>query len=79
MSKKDLKKRTTDLMRRLAEGLDQVFNGDERPKKHAFVLLVMPFDAPPGARVNYVSNGVREDIVAMLKEVIEKYEREDKA
>lgn len=38
------------------------------------VLLVAPFDAPPDARVNYISNGQRTDIVTMMKEVVARFE-----
>lgn len=56
------------LMQRTMEALVQVFPGC------AVVLLVAPFGAPPGARVNYIGNGKREDIVTMMKEVIARFE-----
>lgn len=40
----------------------------------ALVLLVAPFNAPVGARVNYIGNGKRADIVTMMKEVVARFE-----
>lgn len=42
--------------------------------KCAIALMVAPFDAPVGARVNWISNGKREDMVVMLKEVVARFE-----
>ncbi len=56
------------LMQGTMAGLEQLFPGC------ALVLLVAPFGAPPDARVNYVSNGQRDDIVVMLKEVVGRFE-----
>jgi len=66
--------RTRRELQTLAQILDEQFNGDIRPKKNAFVLLLMPFDAPAGARVNYVSNADRKDIIVMMKEVLARFE-----
>jgi hypothetical protein len=63
-----------DQMNAIAQVLDEAFNGTERPKKNAFVLLLAPFDGPEGARTNYISNGRREDILVMMKEVIARFE-----
>ena len=65
---------TRSLLNTLAGVLDDAFNGDVRPKKTAFVLLVMPFGGPEGARTNYVSNADRKDIVVMMKEVVARFE-----
>lgn len=40
----------------------------------AIALLVAPFDAPEGARVNWVSNAQREDMLILLKEVSARFE-----
>jgi hypothetical protein len=40
----------------------------------AVILLVAPFNAPKGARTNYISNGKREDIVVYLKELVARFE-----
>jgi hypothetical protein len=67
------------LMQYLAAGLDKAFNGELKgyDRKVAFVLLTANF-AKPGepaeGRTNYISNGKREDIVAMLKEVVARFE-----
>jgi hypothetical protein len=42
--------------------------------KCGIVLLVVPIDAPEGARVNYVSNADRPEMIAMMKEVIARFE-----
>lgn len=64
---------TKSTMNAIASSLDDVFNGNG-PKKVGFVVLVMPFDGPEGARTNYVSNAKREDILVMLKEVVARFE-----
>ena len=63
-------------MNALADDLDEMFNGEReanQPKRIAFVLLVTEFGNMKG-RVNYISNGHREDIVVMLKEVVARFE-----
>lgn len=62
------------LMNDIAATLDRALNGDQRPKRNAFVLLIAPFDGPAGARTNYISNADRKDIVVMMKEVIACFE-----
>lgn len=69
--------RTKRELQTLAIVLDEHFNAgkdSKDPKRIGFVLLVMPFDAPEGARVNYVSNTNRADTVVMLKELIARFE-----
>lgn len=44
------------------------------PPGVAVVLLVAPFNAPVGARVNYIANANRADIVLMMKEVVGRFE-----
>lgn len=65
---------TNELMRAMAASLDEVLNGNSRPKKNGFALLVFPFDGPDGHRTNYVSNGQREDIIVALKEIVARFE-----
>jgi hypothetical protein len=63
-------------MNAVAQGLDEVFNGEARGKdrKVGFVLLVFPYGEGEG-RCNYISNGAdRKDIVTMLKEQIKRFE-----
>lgn len=65
-----------EAMNDIAKSLDSIFNGEAKgkAKKNAFVLLLMPFDGPPGQRVNYIANADRKDVVVMLKEVIARFE-----
>lgn len=63
--------RTTDpsaLLQGSMRGLEGIFPGC------AITLLIAPFEAPPGARVNYVSNAKRPDMIAMLKEITARLE-----
>jgi hypothetical protein len=61
-------------MQDVAASLDRFFNGDVRPRQTGFVLLVFPFGHHDGQRCNYISNGSREDIVVMLKEMVARFE-----
>lgn len=63
------------LMQGLAEGVDRILNGNKRPRETAFVLLVAGFGQIEGGRVNYISNGSREDMIAMMKEYIARKDR----
>lgn len=65
-----------DRMNAIARALDQSLNGDARgdDRKVGFVLLVFEYGEHEG-RCNYISNGARrEDIVAMMKEQIKRFE-----
>lgn len=60
-------------MNELARFIDMQFNGEARPRKTGFVLLVFPFGE--GGRCNYISNGAdRKDIVALMREQIKQFE-----
>ncbi|OHT19949.1 hypothetical protein BHE75_01942 [Sphingomonas haloaromaticamans] len=61
-------------MNAIAGALDQQFNGDARPRKIAFVLLVAEFGQIDGGRVNYISNADRADTISMMKEWIARAE-----
>mgnify|MGYP001094293769 CR=1 FL=1 len=66
-------------MKHLAEALDGVLNGEPPPpetwkKRWAFVLLTAEFGVIRDGRVNYISNGEREDMVAMLRELLARFE-----
>lgn len=65
-----------EVMQAVAKVLDSTFNGEATgdDREIAFVLLIAPFGGEPGRRTNYVSNGRREDIIAMMREVIERFE-----
>lgn len=64
------------MMNDLAEGLDKIFNGcaTGKDKKIAFVLLTAKFGDIVEGRVNYISNGERDDMVSMLKELLARFE-----
>jgi hypothetical protein len=68
------------MMNALAETIDRLFNGQglpglaPPPKKIAFVLLTAKFGDYDDGRVNYISNGERSDIIAMMKELIARFE-----
>jgi hypothetical protein len=64
------------LMNELAVRLDKIFNGEGKGKDRGtgFVLLVFPFGSTDG-RCNFISNGAnRQDIVALFKEMIARFE-----
>jgi hypothetical protein len=61
------------MMNALAHGIDQILNGEKRPKETGFVLMVFPFEGHEG-RCNYISNAQRADIVIMLKEQLKRFE-----
>lgn len=61
-------------MNTLAALIDRALNPHDGPPTACFVLLVAHFDQISGGRVNYVSNGQRDTVVAMMKEYIARYE-----
>lgn len=64
------------VMNRIAHSLDNILNGEERPKRNGFVLLIFPFDGREG-RANYISNAERADVMTLLKEQIVRFEAQD--
>jgi hypothetical protein len=63
-------------MAAIACALDELFNGSVKgpARQTGFVLLAFPFGEREG-RCNYISNGAdRRDIVAMMKELIKRFE-----
>lgn len=61
------------LMNTIARAVDDALNGPKLPgvkRRIAFVLLVAEFGKMEGGRVNYISNGNREDMIAMLREYL---------
>lgn len=58
----------------LAQTLDEVFNGSLRGEQRrvGFVLVVSEFHRVSG-RVNYISNGNRADMTAMLTELLARF------
>jgi hypothetical protein len=71
---------TTELMQGVASALDDCLNaGAKRPedKKVAFIVLLANFGEVSGGRVNYVSNANRDDALAILKELVKRWENEE--
>jgi hypothetical protein len=56
------------IMQAVMSGLTKIFPGC------AIALVVAPFDAPVGGRANWISNGKREEMLVLLKEVVARFE-----
>ena len=72
-----IQQRYREQMQAVAQGLDEVFNGDARghDREIGFVLLVFPFGDVDGARCNFISNGAnRRDVVTLMREMIARFE-----
>jgi len=71
----DRKNATKDAMNAIADGLEQILNGElNTERKNGFVLLVFPYGDESGI-CNYVSNGAdRGDIIRMFKQQIKRFE-----
>lgn len=52
----------------VARGLDDIFNGEARPKRIGFAMFVFEFGRTAGGQVNYVSNASREDMLTAVRE-----------
>jgi hypothetical protein len=63
-----------EIMRNLAGVLDRFFNPGPGAKKIGFVLLSARFGDIQDGRVNYISNGERADMLAMMHELIARFE-----
>lgn len=61
-------------MNRVAQVLDTQFNPVKGVKTIGFVLLISEFGKIEDGRVNYISNGERADMIAMMKEYIARHE-----
>lgn len=61
-------------MNALAKAIDAVLNPDGKPRTLGFVLLSVEFGQIDNGRVNYISNGDRSDMIAMMKEFIARVE-----
>lgn len=64
-------------MNDLARKIDRWFNGKPKPNKKpkvGFILLTAEFGKMEGGRVNYISNGEREDMITMLREYLARVE-----
>ena len=64
-------------MNKLARTIDEYFNGKRKPgkeRKVGLILLTAEFGKIDGGRVNYISNGDRETMIAMLREYLARVE-----
>lgn len=55
-------------MNAIAQVLDETFNPAPAVQRVGFVLLTFEFGKTEGGRVNYISNGERQDTIAAMKE-----------
>lgn len=76
MSEQPIQQQFADQMRVTAQVLDELFNGKNKgaSREIGWALLVFPFDCPPGARTNYISNANRSDMINSMKEFIARAE-----
>ncbi|MFL5655952.1 MAG: hypothetical protein ACJ8CB_17465 [Ktedonobacteraceae bacterium] len=67
---------TYRIMNTLASVLDETFNDELKGKdRHTgFCLMVFPFHGDQESVANYVSNANRDDMLAMLKKLVERFE-----
>jgi hypothetical protein len=70
----EISEKYRESMNALAHALDEMFNGDKTgiDRTVSFVLLVGDFGVTE--RVNYISNSERSDIIAMMKEIVARFE-----
>lgn len=64
----------TGMMNSLVKMLDGTFNIPGQPKEVGFALLIFKFGEIDRARMNYISNAQREDMLCALKEMVAKME-----
>lgn len=77
MSHGPIQKRYHKTMNRIAKAIDEAFNGKRKPGKKptvGFILLTAEFGKMEGGRVNYISNGERADMIAMMREYLARVE-----
>lgn len=65
-----------EMMNALADALNGIFNGGQKPPKIGFVLLTYYFgeNLKGTGRINYISNSKRDDVLVALKELIARWE-----
>lgn len=64
-------------MNQLANLIDLALNGPRQPgtkRRLCFILLTAEFGKVEDGRVNYISNGERADMIAMLREYLARVE-----
>lgn len=72
-----IQKQYRQAMNRIARAIDEAFNGKRKPGRKptvGFILLTAEFGKIDGGRVNYISNGEREDMIAMMREYLARVE-----
>lgn len=57
-----------ELLNATAKGLDDIFNGEEKPRRIGFALFIFEFGKVEGGRVNYVSNAERAEMLVAVRE-----------
>jgi hypothetical protein len=62
------------IMNALAQAIGEFLNPGDGPPKIGFVLLSARFGDIQDGRVNYISNGERADMLAMMRELIARLE-----
>ncbi|MGF7151295.1 hypothetical protein FHS96_004958 [Sphingomonas zeicaulis] len=62
-----IEKKHRSLMNGVASALDHAFNPDGKSSV-VFTLFIAEAGKMEGGRVNYISNGSRDDMVAMVRE-----------
>lgn len=70
MSSYPIQERYRRSMNKIARAIDEAFNGKPKAgksKKVGFILLTAEFGKIDGGRVNYISNGDRETMLAMMR------------
>lgn len=69
-----------EIMAAMAAMLDDILNGERDPdeEKHIFALLVFTPGAIGGSHANWVSNGQRPDMLKAMKEMIARFEAQDR-
>lgn len=76
MTHTPIQEETRAVMNALAQAIDEALNGPTvlHAKKWGFALLVFPFGEPGRDRMNYISNGHREDVLVAIKELAARWE-----
>jgi hypothetical protein len=63
-------------MHDLCSFIDDVFNGNVRPKRVGFALLIYNLgeELEGTGRINYIGNGQRGEVLVALKELVARWE-----
>lgn len=54
----------------IAQVIDKGFNGDIKPKKIGFALILFEFDKVESGKMNWISNANRNDMIDALMEMV---------